>query len=364
METIEADGSIALKKIISQDSARITTEIRAEIGELESQYLSARRDQKLGMGLILLTFLSPHLLSIISEHSLMALLFLAIFAYGLFTGFKLIFGKLEVINNYNAALNSVVFPKVFTLLGLNGVLQNVSKKNNNIPELPFSIINTNTWTIHKILNEFEGGDSIEKNQVSDDLEKSELITEPHNTNQVDNIIEVDYKDSIIRIAELDIRHNTGSGKNKQTNFIFHGYFVSFDLKKELTGKTFVSTDSDKRGFANLSVFGNTGEGQARETILEWNEFENLLHVATTDEVEARYILTPNFMHDLYDWWQGRKTNIRLSFIGNRLYILYPDDKIRINQTVEKITDEAITDYIFSITWPMKNTIKLIDDVRL
>ena len=49
---------------------------------------------------------------------------------------------------------------------------------------------------------------------------------------------------------------------------------------------------------------------------------------------------------------------------NRLYILYPADKIRINQTVEKITDEDISKYLFAIIWPIKNVIKLIDDVRL
>ena len=79
-----------------------------------------------------------------------------------------------------------------------------------------------------------------------------------------------------------MKHATGSGKNRFTKNIFHGYIVGFGLKKELAGKTFISTEVDKQGFAGLACFGNKAEGSAKETLLEWNEVENLLHVCATD----------------------------------------------------------------------------------
>ena len=47
--------------------------------------------------------------------------------------------------------------------------------------------------------------------VLQDLDQSELITQNHNSNQVDDVLEIIHNDSIIKIAELDIRNVTGSG---------------------------------------------------------------------------------------------------------------------------------------------------------
>ncbi len=355
MEKVETAESIALREKISNDSATITAQIKAEIGELETEYLLARKEQKIGIVLIVLTFLSAHFLVAISNHIFFVLVWLVIFFFGLKYGFKYFFGKLQIIRQYNAKVNNIIFRRVLLLLNLNGsVVKEEELTNRNYIMSPWQ----------NFLQSVKKSNTSEFVFALEDLDNSELINEPHNTNQVDNILEIDYKNSIIKIAELDIKHVTGSGKNRSTKNIFLGYLVGFELNKELTGKTFVSAEGDKRGFGNWSAFANNKLEQAKETILEWNEFESLLHVATTDEVEARYILTPNFMHDLYDWWQGRETNIRLSFIKNRLFILYPDKKIRLNQTVEIITEETVAEYLYTIAWPLQNITKLIDDVRL
>lgn len=39
------------------------------------------------------------------------------------------------------------------------------------------------------------------------------------------------------------------------------------------------------------------------TVLEWGQFEDLLHVETTDPVEARYLLPPDTMESIYDTWK-------------------------------------------------------------
>lgn len=356
METPEANEAIELKEKISKDSARIAAEIRAEIGELETEYIEARREQKIGIFLLVLAFIIfPNLLEIFELNALDVILVISLFFCTVFYGFKFFVGKLLLIKRYNVGVNKIIFTKVLSILGLTGLMIEDGEAKPTKMEIALK---------EGPLKRLKDINSVGTILALDDLAKSELITKEHNTNQIDNILEIKYKDSLIRVSEMDIRHETGSGKNRVINFIFHGYFVIFDLKRELGGKTFVSSEAHKNHFDNLTIFDRSTSSGIRETILEWNEFEDLLHVATTNEMEARYILTPDFMHDLYDWWRGRETNIRLSFIKNSLYILYPDNNIQLNQTIEQITDENITNYLFSIAWPLQNIIKLIDDVRL
>jgi len=128
----------------------------------------------------------------------------------------------------------------------------------------------------------------------------------------------------MHITELDIQNVTGSGGEKRFRRIFHGYFFAVDISKTLVGKTFVTTKGDILGYGNKSSFGRN---DVSRTELEWNDFENKIHVSTTDPIEARYILTTDFMTDLYDWWNERvEKQIRISFIGDKMYFIYPDLK--------------------------------------
>ena len=85
---------------------------------------------------------------------------------------------------------------------------------------------------------------------------------------------------------------------------------------------------------------------------------------TTDKVEARYILTPNFMSDLYDWWKGQKGNIRISFIKDRMYLLFPDSQVRLNDTVSNIDETEVKQYMLTIARPLLHILHLIEDVRM
>jgi hypothetical protein len=195
------------------------------------------------------------------------------------------------------------------------------------------------------------------------LEYSELITEPRNRVTIDDKIVSTFNDNRLFLSELQVKHVTGNGKNKRTKHIFHGYFVSFDLSRALTGKTFVSTEGDKKGFGHQSFFTAKKNKGLAETELEWNDFEKLLHVVTNDPIEARYILTPDFMLDLYIWWVSKKENIRISFIDNKMYLLFPDKGIRIGRTIRRIDAQELQPYLESICVPLLHVLHLIEDVK-
>lgn len=71
----------------------------------------------------------------------------------------------------------------------------------------------------------------------------------------------------------------------------------------------------------------TPRSKLRETDLEWNDFEKTISVKTTNEIEAREILTPDFMEILYEWWHSHKKATRLSFKNNHAYLSLPARRV-------------------------------------
>ncbi len=192
----------------------------------------------------------------------------------------------------------------------------------------------------------------EKQQVISWLNYSELVTEPRNTLHVDDVVSFTHQHQDIFSAELDITHITGSGKHRNVKKIFHGCFVWCELSKPVIGKTFVSTEGDRNGFGHRSFWTSRSSATAQETTLEWNDFENLLHVATTNPIEARVILTPDFMIRLYDWWKDHKQNIRISFIGSHMYVLFPSESVFMFTSIRKIDSTQIREEILAICKPL------------
>ena len=166
---------------------------------------------------------------------------------------------------------------------------------------------------------------------------------------------------------MDIKHVTGSGKNRQVKRIFKGIFVSYQLPVVLEGRTFISTRGDSQGFGHTGFWRSvTGGASLQETKMEWNQFNKQIRVATTNPTEARYILTPAFMSDLYDWWHEKKVNIRISFIADHMYILFPDRTMFINQALSpfSLDTKKLQDYVMKTAVPFMHTLHLIEDIRV
>jgi hypothetical protein len=254
----------------------------------------------------------------------------------------------------------VLFPEIAALFGVTGQVVEttvVAQTTDQSKQAGF-------WTKARLSVASQQLVSPEREQVLALLDHSELITEPRNQVRIDDMMHMTFDERILFLSELSVKHVTGSGKNRRTKKIFKGYFLSFDLNRPLTGKTFVSSEGDKKGFGHKSFWKSLQGTGVQETILEWNDFEALLHVASTDPTEARYILTPNFMAELYDWWLENKTNIRLSFVDNRMYVLFPDKKIRLRNTVSSLDQASLHSYIMTVAKPLMHVLHLIERVKV
>jgi hypothetical protein len=359
----------ALEAELSASWGTFTEEVKAKLVHLEVERSLIVKRRRLGIIIVsvaVVPFLILDALHDIETFRLsfkwipvLVIYFCVVLPAALYAAVKLFRDPNNVVMQYADILQSMVFAKVFTFFGLVGEL---------IEPTPYTPpIGHESLTFWQRLKQRQAKakyTSPEAQAAIDLLSQSELVTEPHNTDYIGDLMRVSYGVNELFLAELDLKHVTGSGKNRQTKDIFKGYLVAFDLPTRLEAKTFISTDGDTTGFANQTFLRGLVRNDLRVTELEWNAFENLLRVTTTNEVEARYILTTNFMQDLYDWWVGKKQKIRMSFIGSRMYILFPDSNIRVFGTVRSLETAELRAYILSIAEPFMHVLHLVEDVNI
>lgn len=212
----------------------------------------------------------------------------------------------------------------------------------------------------------DDGDMVEANgdaRVETLLKKSELITDRIDKTNVGDVFSAQYEGNELFVGEVHATRTEGSGKNRRTVEVFKGLFVEYTLGKTLSGTTFISTEGDERGFGHRNFWGRvTGKAQVEETELEWNAFEKDLHVATSDPTEARYILTPDLMQDLHDWWQDSKRNMRIVFKGNKMTLLFPDKKVQVAGLVTMLGKYELQEYAMTIIFPLWHVLRLLEDI--
>lgn len=364
-----------LKIAVTQRIDEFTVRVREEVGPFEAEYIRKSKLQKLGgvyitvgVGLLILPLhlFDADTLRPTGSFIYMLLGLMAVGPVCIYLGWRKMKGTRKAIMRFQQAFKATIAPLLFELFALpvNWIAHTVpeigDKKSADMTkgELNVFLSTKLVPVLGKLLQ------SDEKAHVLSLLDHSELITESRNTMIVDDMFSVTIGDRSLFVSELDAKHVTGSGKNRNVKHIFTGYFVTFDLDTQLEGKTFVSTDGDKNGFGHQSFWKSlTNNAGVKETQLEWNEFESLLHVATTSPSEARYVLPPDFMHDLYEWWKEKKGNIRVSFIQSRMYILFPDKRIRFGRTVARITNKEVAEYLESVSLPLLHVLHLVEDVQ-
>lgn len=365
---------MTLESVLLADLSATTQSIKDKVGTIEGEYISYRRKQRLVALSLFMILIIPNIFFFVFGSLLSTsvstwsgiigtLIFLVSIGMFIYFGVIALTKGAEVVKAFHGQVDRVLFQKIFALLGVTGSLieHTTSIKERTFPDTKFGKLQA---LFHKYRQLTEA--SPESKQMLEVLRESELITEPFNTTKIDNLFRIKTADSSRELlcGEIDIRNITGSGKNRHEKFIFKGYFVSYELPHTLDAKTFVSTEGDESGFGHKDFWSSAQANLPSETILEWAEFEDLLHVMTTDKIEARYILTPNFMSDLYDWWKEKKGNIRISFIQNKMYLLFSDNQVRLNDTVANIDETEVKQYMLTIARPLLHVLHLIEDVRM
>lgn len=164
-------------------------------------------------------------------------------------------------------------------------------------------------------------------------------------------------------AEYKTETQTKNGRKVEWHTIFKGIIFCADFNKHFKGITLISPN-DMGGaigawFSNtLSIFSS---GDRQLVKLENPEFSKCFVTYSTDQVEARYILTPSMMERLCELNSKCKYTMSMSFIDTQVFIAFPLDKDYFEPAVFKslLTETALEEDLAVVKF-MYNIIQELD----
>lgn len=148
----------------------------------------------------------------------------------------------------------------------------------------------------------------------------------------------------VRFSEIHTQDRRTDSKGR-THYvtIFKGIFFIADFNKNIQGQTYVLSDFSERFMGAFGkLFQDINFSRPDIVRLEDPEFENYYAVYSTDETEARYILSPSLMERLVAFRKKMNAGVQMSFIGNNLYLAVPMRQNlfepRLRKSVKDFTD--------------------------
>ncbi|HEX8237314.1 MAG TPA: DUF3137 domain-containing protein [Abditibacteriaceae bacterium] len=135
----------------------------------------------------------------------------------------------------------------------------------------------------------------------------------------------------LQFSEIHAEYQTRNSKGQsQWHTIFRGVLFIADFNKSFQGVTIVKPDTAQRLLGrfgqSMQEFGEKLNFNQRDLVkLEDPEFEKMFVVSSTDQIEARYILSPSMMRRLLDLRARHGNELHISFILNRIYLALPQN---------------------------------------
>jgi len=251
------------------------------------------------------------------------LLFLALPGYGM-----LLYWLWGPVRQYKAAVKGDVFPQIFRY---------------------YNTAETEPYQYHK-----EG-------LLSMKALKPSGIVPSYDKAQIEDYVKGHYKGVSLELQEAHLTKKQGSGKSRRTVTTFKGLVVRLAMNKPFQGHTVIRKDHGKVG----NWFADKFSSKGRETVaLEDPEFEKLFEVSSTDQVEARYLLTTSFMQRLLELAQlcGGK-GLQAAFYEDQLLLMIPSDKNRF-EVASIFTPATFEEEIQTILAEMQEIFEVIDLLKL
>lgn len=138
----------------------------------------------------------------------------------------------------------------------------------------------------------------------------------------------------IEFSELHAEYKTETRDSKgrrqtQWHTIFQGLFFIADFNKHFNGRTVVLPDSAEKLFGRFGQkLQEIGKSHGELVKLEDPAFEKEFAVYSTDQVEARYLLSPALMRRMLEFKIKTGGKVHFSFIGGEVNIGISSNKNR------------------------------------
>lgn len=124
-------------------------------------------------------------------------------------------------------------------------------------------------------------------------------------------------------SELLCQYTSGSGKKKTTHTAFRGIYFVGDFHRDFYFRTTIQPDAAEKFFGvlgrGLQRLGSS-VGDQKLVDLEDPEFEKMFVVSSSDQVEARFILTPLFMEKLKTFQKEMGDPVSLCFVNGKMHL--------------------------------------------
>ncbi len=135
---------------------------------------------------------------------------------------------------------------------------------------------------------------------------------------VGKVGQTDFQSSELHTGYFEEKKGRNGKVKKKTVDVFHGLFFHADFKKHFSGITYVVPEKAKKDENFLTkLFGFEKEFQVVK--LENPEFERAFHVKSTDQIEARYLITPAMMEKMVYLRKHFNCEVSFSFVESRVY---------------------------------------------
>lgn len=196
-----------------------------------------------------------------------------------------------------------------------------------------------------------------------DLRESEII--PHfEIEQTKDYIKGVHNSVGFEIIETVLLNRNNHGKRVNYEVAFEGSIILIDMNKRFSGKTIGHQDVGTFGNVLLSGFAKTFGSKFQNVRLEDPVFENQFEVYSTDQVEARYLLTTSFMERLIKLREVLDVRaIEFSLYNNKLLILVPRDIDRF-EIVSILRPTNFEEEIKILLAEMESIAQIIDTLKL
>jgi len=167
-----------------------------------------------------------------------------------------------------------------------------------------------------------------------------------------DLIEGESGDSKFRLSYLEVfdkEVQKSKGKTEtQIKQIFNGMLYVSNLNKNFQGHTIIVPDYSREILGKVAgemlneFLGTMGKKLVK---LEDPEFESDFSVYSTDQIEARYILTPSFIERIKEVKNHFNHPVRFSFFENSVYIaIYSNNNILDPNIFRKLNSEREFEY--------------------
>ncbi len=129
----------------------------------------------------------------------------------------------------------------------------------------------------------------------------------------------DFQFSELHTQYKRVTHDSKGRRHEHWETIFKGLFMHADFNKDFSGTTYVLPDTAERLLGRFGQSLQKFSTRGKLVKLENPEFEKRFVVYGSDQVEARYILTPAIMESMINLSNRFGGDIYFSFVGSRVY---------------------------------------------